>query len=315
MDPTPLPCFFILGAAKAGSTALHANLGRHPEVFLPTPKEPHFFDVHYARGLEWYRNDALRGHAGEPLVGDATSGYLLLPYVAERIRRHVPDARFIVSLREPVERAYSAWWMQWVRGYEPLPFAEAIDANLAEIEEGAHFDGPRAEAMVWANHTAIRACEVPPYRTYVQSGLYAQQLEAYFEAFPRAAIKVLLFEELVDGDGTLTRALLTFLGADDPAFEGGWRLENPALGRHTAPLLRLLRATRLTRVLRQLPEPWKLKAIERTAWMGRRPALAAGDRARLAAFYEPHNQKLERLLGRDLSAWSRVASATPAEAV
>ncbi len=109
------PGFLILGSPKCGTTALARLLDAHPDVAMSTPKEPHFFDAHYERGFEHYATWPAHGIAGE-----ATPSYLLVPYVAERIKADLPDAKLIAILRHPVERAFSSWWMFHARGMEPL---------------------------------------------------------------------------------------------------------------------------------------------------------------------------------------------------
>jgi Sulfotransferase domain len=110
----PLPTFIIIGAQKSATRWLRQNLGRHPEIFT-APRELKYFN-HPKRvaalGPDWYRAQ-FEGWVGEPLVGEATPGYMMLGHgpvdVAGRIRSTVPDARLIALLRNPVDRAHSAF--------------------------------------------------------------------------------------------------------------------------------------------------------------------------------------------------------------
>src|SRR5437899_5084217 len=102
----PLPDFLIIGAQKAGTTALYAYLRRHPNVTGPPWKEVSFFDRHYARGERWYRGNfpnvlLTRGR----LVGEAGPSYLFHPLAPDRIAALVPRARLITLVRDPVDRA------------------------------------------------------------------------------------------------------------------------------------------------------------------------------------------------------------------
>ena len=124
-----LPTFFVVGSPKCGTTALAQMLAAHPDVFLSEPKEPHFFDAHHDNGLQPYMEQHFAGWSGAGVAGEATPSYLAVPYVPARIRSAIPGARLIAILRNPVQRAYSSWWMFHARGMEPLSFEAAIRDN------------------------------------------------------------------------------------------------------------------------------------------------------------------------------------------
>lgn len=94
------PDFFILGAAKCGTTSLHAWLDFHPDILMSDPKEPFFFEAEYERGREYYRETYFKHWQGQPLTGDARHRNLYFSYIPERIRELNPAARFIILLRE-----------------------------------------------------------------------------------------------------------------------------------------------------------------------------------------------------------------------
>lgn len=104
-----LPSFFILGAAKCGTTSLHAYLGQHPDVCVSDPKEPFFFEAEFDRGATYYFNRYFSHWAGERIVGEARHRNLYMPYIPERILRFNPRARLIICVRNPTERAISHW--------------------------------------------------------------------------------------------------------------------------------------------------------------------------------------------------------------
>jgi len=198
----PLPDFLILGAQKAGTTALYAYLRWHPDVTGPSFKEVSFFDRHYAQGERWYRAHLpLRRRA---LVGEASPSYLFHPQAPERVARLLPEARLIALLRNPVERAFSHYQHEVAFGREPLSFEEAIDREdermRGELEHMLR--DPSYFSHAWWNYT------------YVARGRYAEQLERWFAAFPREQLLVLLADELAaDTPGTYRR-VLDFLGAE-----------------------------------------------------------------------------------------------------
>jgi len=202
-----LPDFLILGAQKAGTTALYAYLRWHPQITGPSFKEVSFFDRHYARGERWYRAHLPIRRGG--IVGEASPSYLFHPLAPERVARMLPNAQLIALLREPVGRAFSHYQHEVALGRESLSFEDAV------AQEGERMQG-EVERMVrdpayfshaWWNYT------------YVARGRYAEQLERWFAAFPREQVLVLLTDELAaDTPGTYRR-VLDFLGVEPHALE------------------------------------------------------------------------------------------------
>src|SRR5262245_12189274 len=105
----PMPMFVVCGAQKAGTSTLHDMLGQHPAVLVSRPKELHYFDVHYDEGPQWYA-DRFRPEARHESWGETTPGYLYKTWARRRMCRDLPEARFLVILRDPVQRAYSHYW-------------------------------------------------------------------------------------------------------------------------------------------------------------------------------------------------------------
>jgi hypothetical protein len=90
------PNFFILGAAKCGTSSLRGYLSRHPEVFMSDPKEPFFFEAEYEKGFDFYWRRYFSDWQGEPAIGEARHRNLFLPYVTKRIAASVPDAKLLM---------------------------------------------------------------------------------------------------------------------------------------------------------------------------------------------------------------------------
>ncbi|MFN8073962.1 MAG: sulfotransferase domain-containing protein [Kineosporiaceae bacterium] len=217
-----LPDFVIAGAMKAGTTSLYRYLCAHPDVMPAARKEVHFFDVHYARGPQWYRSmfpttvqrDLLARTHGRPvLTGEASPYYLFHPLAAERAAGLVPAAKVVVLLRDPVERAWSHYRHEVRAGREPLPFEAALDAEeqrLAGTESLLVHGGP---AAVSDEHR---------YHSYVARGRYAAQLTRWFDAFGREQVLVLRTEDLLHNPDAVWQQVQDFLGlvpARPPAFE------------------------------------------------------------------------------------------------
>jgi hypothetical protein len=133
-----LPDVLLIGVSKAGTSTIAAHLARHPQFHPPLYKEPHYFDLHPHEDLSWYRayfpltirRWLIDGLGGTFVTGDFTPSYYLLPHAAERIRRELRHPRIILSLRNPIDRAYSHFKDSRSIGYEILDRFE--DALLAE---------------------------------------------------------------------------------------------------------------------------------------------------------------------------------------
>lgn len=183
--PAPGPDFLGLGAQKAGTTWLHANLAQHPRVRFPGGKEVHFWDREHARGLDWYRG-LFDGAPRRTLQGDITPAYATLP--PERIAAaaaFAPRAKLIYLLRHPVERAWSAAKMALARA--DMELDEASDAWFRD-----HFRSRGSRAR----------------------GDYAACLDAWLACFPRPALLLLRYEDVVCEPESVVRAVCAHLGLD-----------------------------------------------------------------------------------------------------
>ena len=196
------PDFLVIGTQKAGTTSLHHYLARHPRLSpCAGPKELHFFNLRYHRGLGWYLGHfPLRFRRRGQLYYEATPDYLVHEVVPGRIRRDLGAVKLIAVLREPAERAFSAWRM-WHHFAEARPeeaakadrrsFAQAID------EELAHPDG-RADA----------------HFHYVAMGRYAEQLERYRAHFRPEDMLVLDYDEMGRDLPRFLERICDFLGVE-----------------------------------------------------------------------------------------------------
>ncbi len=168
----------------------------------PSWKEVSFFDRHYRRGVRWYRGHFPLRPRGR-IVGEASPGYLFHPLAPQRVRETVPDARLVVLVRDPVDRALSHYHHEVALGRERLSFEDALDAEAArtrgEAERMAREPGYFSRA--WWDHT------------YVARGRYAEQLERWFAVFPREQLLVVATEELAAETAATYRHVLEFVGA------------------------------------------------------------------------------------------------------
>jgi hypothetical protein len=208
----PLPDFLIIGAQKAGTTALYAYLRWHPEITGPSFKEVSFFDRHHARGEAWYRGHmparprlwlVKRRHGRWPLVGEASPSYLFHPLAPERVAALLPGARLIALLRNPADRAFSHYHHEVALGREQLSFEEAVEREEERMrgEVERMLREPPYFSYAWWNHT------------YLARGRYAEQLERWLAVFPREQLLVLFSEELLHQPAETYARVLEFLGA------------------------------------------------------------------------------------------------------
>lgn len=271
------PNFLIIGAARAGTTALHRYLAPHPDVFLARPKELHFFDNHFAKGADWYR-DRFEGVGGQRAVGEASPSYMYSSETMQRMASLLPEARLVAILRHPVDRAYSHYWMNRWQGRETLSFTDAVAAEPGRLQSG--------------DSLARRFA-------YLDRGRYHRQLLEVCRRYPRHQLLVLLFDDLRDSPLPTYQELCRFLDIDDSYFPDTL---GAAVNSATA-----LRSVALWRLSRRLPT--SMSGVGRTI---RRlnehhvpyPPLPEALRQELLAGYEQDNAALAEWLGRDLSPWS-----------
>jgi hypothetical protein len=189
-DP-PLPTFLIIGAQKSATRWLRANLGEHPDVFTAEQELSFFNHKQKVRrwGLDWYRQQFV-GWAGEPVVGEATPGYMIPRHdptaTAKRIERNLPDVRLIAVLRNPIDRANSALRHHQRRNRLPK------NAKLSKV--------------VKKRRSKIRQLGL------VDAGLYAEHLRPYQRRFG-ARLLVLLHDDVVSNPQMVYKRALLHIGA------------------------------------------------------------------------------------------------------
>lgn len=288
------PNLFIIGAMKAGTSALHAYLAAHPEIFMSEPKEPsHFVDAATVRRI-WpamahrgYANEetylALFEGAGDvPVIGESSTNYAKRPQITgvpERIAAFNPDARFIYVMRDPLRRAISHYWHS-VRSQRERR------SPLAAVREKPQ---------------------------YVDVSDYAMQLEPYLARFGRERIRLVISEELDQDRHRVVREMFSWLGVD-PGFVPPNLAERVGATppsyreRRTAPLVRRLHRSRLWHTL--APKvPSMLKAGARRAlYREREVALERAGEQRAIAYLRPillaRTAALEELLGERPVPWT-----------
>jgi|Deesub1362A_J573_1020465.scaffolds.fasta_scaffold01015_11 hypothetical protein len=294
-----LPTFFILGAAKAGTTTLYYLLRQHPQVFLPFRKEPMFFssDECYTRGVAWYARTYFRGAQSYLARGEATPHYL---YWAEKVAPRMKEVygerepKFIVALRDPVERAYSWYWNMVREGNESLPFEEALEREAERIK-AAKESLQRQGSMRYG---------------YYWGGCYASQLEVFLEYFSPGSFHFVFQEDMRRSLALILARVHAFLGVEHIAPRGNVR-GNPASLPRSRLLLRWLRRRSVWKDLLKPLIPFRVRHFLKTAVIRLNlrtvtyPPMDRTTEKALRARYEDEIRRLERIVGRDLTAWRR----------
>jgi Sulfotransferase family len=298
-----LPDFLVAGVPKAGTTALHAALSGHPGLYLSPIKEPKFFltdgpppakggpgDALTYREHVWQRDayEALFDSAPPgTLRGEATPLYLYDTAAMGRIRALIPDARLIVVIRDPVERAHSNWAHLWSAGLEPIgDFVSACAEEERRIDAG------------WAS-----------FWHYAGLGRYGEQLSHAFSLFPRNQVLVLRYRLLIDSPALTLDRICGFLGVETGLLTELPR-ENVTAHPKETPLHRAvsvgLRASdAVGRLLPGSAAAPVTHRLERFLQRGRRERqpLSWEQRQVLVPRFEADIRLLERTLGEDFGDW------------
>jgi hypothetical protein len=198
----PLPDFIILGAQRGGTTSLYNWLMGHPSVVPPSNKEVHYFDLHYARGLSWYRTHFPLARAGQ-VTGEASPYLLFHPLAPARVAADLPPTtRFIVILRDPVQRAVSHYWHErrLKAETEPLDVALAMEEQRLSGADEQVLRGERSFAHY--------------HFSYAARGRYAEQLARWFDHVSRSRLLVVESESLF-GNADAQARVTEWLGLSD----------------------------------------------------------------------------------------------------
>lgn len=293
------PDFFIVGAFKCGTTALYAYLRQHPEVFMPFHKEPLFFgdDLtrRYGRMSEADYRALFREARPGQRVGEASSWYLYSTTAAREIAAYAPGAQIIAMVRNPVDVMHAEHSQLRFNVEEDIAdFGEALAAEPARRRGERLPPGPLRPETLYYRHS-VR---------------FAEQLERYLDVFGADRVHVVVFDDFRDDTAATYRGVLEFLGVD-PGFVPDLGVRNPNKQVRFPRLQRLVYQPpgpllRLVPRLRRFPLVHRLRdaLLRANSAAARREAMDPELRRRLTAELAPEVERLGRLIGRDLSAWS-----------
>jgi hypothetical protein len=291
---------FIIGAPRSGTTSIHEYLSQHPNVFMSRLKEPRYFaykdevvnyqgpadPVTFNRSTITDREEYVnlfRGVNGEKIVGETSPIYMYRADVAaENIARAVDDPRIIAILRNPVDRAYSDFLNMVRLAREPnLDFRSALEKENERIEKD------------WS-----------PFYYYTEKGMYACQLEHYYDLFDKSKIKVFLFGDLVEDTQGIMDQIINFLGIETRELD-----LNRKHNRSRFPKLQLIHKIASYPSVKSARGLFRGPVWNLIDWMRRQnltdetPKLSASTRTRLEDKFRTEIKHLQNLIDRSLDHW------------
>jgi len=296
------PNFFVVGAAKSGTTAICEYLARHPDIYIPPEKELNFFGTDMAlrtprQTWEEYLNLYFSAAGDAARLGDGSIWYLYTRRAAEQIKERVPEARIVIMLRQPVSMLYSIHAQLVYNGNETVESFEQALALEHERRQGRSLPD------------SVTFPEQLYYRAIAD---YAPQVQRYFDVFSRDRVRVILFDDFREDTAKSYRQTLEFLGVD-ASFTTSFEVINAAKKVRFRPLQNfLLRPPAPVRwVTRHLVPGFhdrnalRRRLLAANASKLERPPLDPETRQRLLAELLPSIEQLEQLLGRSLSGWKQ----------
>lgn len=315
MMDTQKPNFFIIGAAKAGTTSLYEYLKQHPDIYFSPVKEPNYFSTDiqvehfsntykkntfldteeyfskknleplqltFVRKAEHYRR-LFENVRHEKAIGEASTSYLYSSVAAKNIRAYCSQARIIAILRNPIERAISHYQMALRYGHTHLGFRQAIESDMNKSPKG------------WGIS-----------ELFIELGLYYQQLKRYFDLFPPDKIKVLLLDDFKEDPQGTVKDCQRFLSVKEISPEG-YEIYNQARIPRFKLLNKLMTESGVKNLLKkQLPGKVREKLKERFFSENEEFNVTKKDMEFLKSIYREDIEKTSRLINRDLSAWLKI---------
>lgn len=286
-DETPL--FLLVGASKAGTTSVYEYLKQHPQIYVHQHKDVAcFFCERYGMPLtldEFKELMTPKNGRKRLIAGDVCSDYLTDPLAGERIAQSFPQAKIIIILRNPADRAYSLYQWMTREGYEYLSdFRRALEAEadrLARQLKSADLISPSKDSYLYFN-----------------SGLYSRQIKRYLDSFPRNQVLILLYDDLQKNGVTFMQSVYAFLGVSSN-FVPQIQIHNRA-GKPWSIAYQYFCRRWLTRIL---PNRIALLLMRLNPVVRAEPRLDVGLRRRLSSQYAEDIRLTAAITGLNLESW------------
>ena len=298
MDKIILPNFLCIGAPKSGTTSLFEILKQHPDIGLSSFKETHFFDtdINWAKGKQWYSDNYFSSLETKKRIGEFTPSYLSKKSCPKRIKDTLEDqVKFIVILRNPIDRAFSHYLHISRDEYEKLSFIDSLKMEEERLEKFTE----EKDDLSYA-----RFC-------YKESSMYASHLKNYFNIFNKDQFCIVLFEDFVKTPQTVIDRILIFLEVPtDVEMDVNLKI-NPASEARSVNLKKIMTKKSIIRMLLKylipslsLRQRIKNKIHERNNKEVLKPTLTTEDRLFCYNNYFKNDIiELENLLNIDLKNW------------
>ena len=186
----------IIGAQKSGTTTMHNLLSSHPEISVPKIKETHYFSKKslYEEGIDWYYSHF---NLKKKAMCEVDPSYLFFSKSAQRIKESLPNSKFIVIFRKPIDRALSQYLMSCYRGYETLSFLDALKSEEERLKNDKN-------QFSFINHS------------YIHRGNYVAQLDQYLSIFDKSNFLFIKFDDFISDNKNknLLKSICTFIDID-----------------------------------------------------------------------------------------------------
>jgi len=277
-----LPNFFIVGAPRSGTTSLYAYLSQITEIYMSPVKEPEFFSPNCStnNGLIPIVNKKdylvlFKKVKDEHAIGEASTCYLEDPDSAKLIHKEVSDARIIILIRDPLDRAYSHYLIQLRNNIEKKSFHESIINILKKYDP------------LTSNH-------------YLHAGLYSEQILRYINTFGKKNVKIIIFEEFIQNESNTVREVLSFLGINyefnfDSDTHNTFNLPKGKLAN------KVLHSKTIKKIVGKIiPTDSRQLLKEKLLLQTKKPLMKEEDKKILKNFYKDDVKKLKNILEREL---------------
>lgn len=278
------PNFFIVGAPKAGTTSLYAYLKNVPGIYMSPIKEPNYFSpitlTNKKRKSISEKSEYLNlfsNISDENVLGEASVCYLADPQAPTLIHQIIPHARILISLRDPVERAYSAFLMAERRGSIKTSFHELV----RNVKAGTADDISKSRIL---------------------DGLYFENVTRYLKIFGEKQVKIIIFEDFIKSPKKTIEAILKFLEIQFQIDSFDSKVHNPYVGLSNTLAKKLVSSSKLSKLSQNLlPNSTRLFIREKLLVKNQsKPKMDDGEKEDLINFYREDVAKIKTLLGRDL---------------
>jgi len=282
-----LPNFFIVGAPKAGTTSLYEYLKNIPGIFMSPVKEPNYFSVNTVpdnhpilkpiRDKKKYLQ-LFEKVTNEKIVGEASPDYLADKDTPSLIHQIIPDARILISLRDPVERAFSDYLIHLRQGLMKLSFHEELQN---ELNQKIDLTQPNCR---------------------LEYGFYFQSVQRYLEVFDSTQIKIIIFEEFIKDTKAVIKDILQFLDVNSTLNDFDDEVHNPYQGPRGSVAQHLLTSETASKISKKILPSSTRRMIREKILISKKPKpnMEHQDRDRLIKYYLEDVKKLENLLDKKL---------------